>query len=410
MIQSLVTLLLVCLGFAGDERMQSEYDEALRLLAADQFAEAIPLLESLQRRVPDEPAVRQALGISLLRRGQHHRVTGHLSLALSDLQRGQKLAPSEAVHFAVEEARVRFERHEWETARILLQTAARARPSAPIEEMLGCLDYLQDSMEGALRHLEHAVLLDPDNPRLAALRDRFARELRHEAAFVTRSGSRFRMRLDPRGPGVRHEAALLRILEGVYSEICQVVGGRPRDAVIVVLYPEAEFSAATQAHPWVRGLYDGKIRIPVPAGDLDEAHYQVLLRHEFTHCVLHQLWPDAPGWVHEGLAQALEGDRRNAHDGLRSLLSAEQPLVSPAELPVTFSAYRTADEARVGYAVSHSFVDFLRDDFPPRCLKDFLESGARGMALEPAFRRAFAISWDEAVSRWRRVLEAPASR
>ena len=75
-----------------------------------------------------------------------------------------------------------------------------------------------------------------------------------------------------------------------------------------MLYEHDEFRDVTRAHSWASGLFDGKIRLPVgptlpPARDLER-----LVVHEYAHAAIHDLSRGrAPRWLHEGLAQVLEG-------------------------------------------------------------------------------------------------------
>lgn len=76
----------------------------------------------------------------------------------------------------------------------------------------------------------------------------------------------------------------------------------------VLLYPSDQFQTlVTEGPRWAQAVYDGRLRIPVRAGD-EPTRRERILRHELTHAMLDELVGarKLPGWVQEGLAQYLE--------------------------------------------------------------------------------------------------------
>jgi tetratricopeptide (TPR) repeat protein len=370
------------------------------------FDEAVAAFELLQRELPDDPTVQRGLGIAYLRRARARRQSGRTAPALQDLRLGARLLPEEEAVFLFEEAKVRFLRREWETARILLRSVAEHGPLAEAEEILGCIAYLENRLVKATEHLRAAVAIEPAEPRLRSLLERFERECRIEAEFVVRPGTRFRFHLHPRGPGVEHEAKIRALLESEFPRICGELGGRPARVVEVVLYDVGAFTHATGSHPWVMGLYDGKIRVPIGPGGLDEGRTRDLLLHEFTHCVLNEVWPGAPSWLHEGLALGLEHQSGDPDEALRGYLRAGRPLVDPRGLPHSFARLASESEARFAYAVSHSYVAYLRQDHAPRALRDYIAQAGAGRDPAEAFRRAFGVDEAGAIAAWQDLLTA----
>src|SRR5438094_2112162 len=74
-----------------------------------------------------------------------------------------------------------------------------------------------------------------------------------------------------------------------------------------------------QAPDWAQGLFDGKIRLPVEGAMRDGTALDRVLRHEYTHALVHDRTRGrAPTWLSEGLAIACEGrdtdnERQNVH-------------------------------------------------------------------------------------------------
>ena len=85
-----------------------------------------------------------------------------------------------------------------------------------------------------------------------------------------------------------------------------------------MLYGGRAFFALASVPDWVSGVYDGKIRVALRSNAEDAGQRSSsVLAHELAHALMRQISGDrAPGWLHEGLAQWLEG-RRISRDETR---------------------------------------------------------------------------------------------
>ena len=107
-------------------------------------------------------------------------------------------------------------------------------------------------------------------------------------------------------------------------------------------------------HTWVTGLFDGKIRLPAGGALPTRRELERILAHEYAHAVVHDLTRGrAPRWLHEGLAQALDGatvDPMLRVPGRPTLTGLEEMLADPD--PV---------RAQAGYDIAHWVVQDLLD-------------------------------------------------
>lgn len=107
-------------------------------------------------------------------------------------------------------------------------------------------------------------------------------------------------------------AMVLQTLEDALDEYIENYGFRAPPAPIeVALYPAENFKNIVVGGPeWAEGLFDGRLRIPVRAEQLDGralGSLPTVLRHELVHALLAQMSDSRslPPWFDEGVAQRL---------------------------------------------------------------------------------------------------------
>jgi len=111
------------------------------------------------------------------------------------------------------------------------------------------------------------------------------------------------------------EASVAKItleIETLWPKLFLMLGEPSRDVRWdLKLIPAADFTRDTGMAPWVGGLFNGSIKIPVPLDKPVEDDWfkiKTALRHELTHAYLHSFCGfQIPTWLNEGLAQYFEG-------------------------------------------------------------------------------------------------------
>lgn len=106
--------------------------------------------------------------------------------------------------------------------------------------------------------------------------------------------------------------AVADAMEKVLQELLGYLGPLPIGKRIrATLVPTLAFQDSTGAPPWAGALFDGVVRIPVPAGTLSNGQLSDLTRmarHEMTHAYFFAFCgATLPSWLGEGLAQKFEG-------------------------------------------------------------------------------------------------------
>ena len=221
--------------------------------------------------------------------------------------------------------------------------------SVPALQALAAAQLALGDPNRASESATQALRLDEANPRSRALLDEALTALgqREQGA----SDAQFRIRYEgsvnqPIG------MAVLKILTEAHAEYATRLGFRPEQSVTVVLQTGASFRDTTRAPDWADGWNDGTIQVPVLGLDAPNPRLVRILRHELAHSfVASRTGNNCPVWLHEGVAQWLEGGEPDRDDALLaplaragrlpSLLTLEGPFRGLSEAQAT-SAYATS--------------------------------------------------------------------
>ena len=277
-----------------------------------------------------------------------------------------------------------------------LERAARTEYDPEVRLLLAHLHDRRDNPARAVVNLKAVLEREPTNEAARRMLDKVEREWRTEAGFRREVTQHFvvkyRHTLDAEA---RRE--IVAHLEAAAARIGRSLAWAPHERTTVVLYEHREFQDVTRVHPWATGLFDGKIRLPVgrvrpPAQELAR-----LARHEYAHAAIHDLTRGrAPRWLHEGLAQALEG------------AAADPILRAPAGLTLAGVEALAADSdparARVGYDIALWIVRDLLDRGGMEPLHELLARLGAGDTIAEAMPRVYGLRLTELESQWRRVL------
>jgi hypothetical protein len=237
---------------------------------------------------------------------------------------------------------------------------------------------------------------EPTNEPARRLLEKVEREWRAEAGFRREVTPRFVVKYrDTLDAEARRE--IVAHLEAAAAHVGRMLAYAPQQRTTVVLYEYHAFRDVTRVHAWATGLFDGKIRLPVgrvrpPASELER-----LVVHEYAHAAIHDLARGrAPRWLHEGLAQVLEG-------------TASDPILrAPAGLTLAGVEALAGDpdplRARAGYDIALWIVRDLLDRGGIEPVRELLARLGAGETMAEAMPRLYGLRLTELESQWRRVL------
>ena len=198
-------------------------------------------------------------------------------------------------------------------------------------------------------------------------------------------------------PGEDARRTILGLLDVAAERVGRALHWEPREPLTVVLYEHRQFRDVTRVHGWATGLFDGKIRLPLPSTLPPVAQLERLIVHEYAHAAIHHLARGrAPRWLHEGLAQALEG------------LSADPMLRVPGSLSLAGVEALVTDadplRARAGYDIALWVVRDLLDRGGMEAMRELLSRLGAGDTLDEAAPCVYGLGMGEIEFQWRRVL------
>jgi tetratricopeptide (TPR) repeat protein len=277
-----------------------------------------------------------------------------------------------------------------------------------------------------------ALELDPGNPRslellgdgLAEGGDFASAREQYRLSIAARDEPRVREKIDALGisaasvssarfqiqyDGAADEPlglAVLRLLDAAWEEYERRLGFAPAFPVTVVLQTATAFRDTTRAPGWAAAWNDGTIRVPVMGLEHPTPPLVRVLRHELAHSfVASRTGTNCPTWLHEGIAQWLEGGDPGREDAGLARRARTAPLPRLESLEAPFVGLTEAD-ATVAYAQSLSAVAHLVRQRGEAGVRQLIETLGKGYPAVEALPTALGLSYGELQREWETHLGA----
>ena len=176
--------------------------------------------------------------------------------------------------------------------------------------LLGTVAYANSDLDLAIRSMEKAAALAPQNAGIRQQLEEWRKESAVHAGLNETTTVRFHVLYE----GARQQAIgdrVSSVLESAYWTIGKQLNSYPGEPLSVILYTNKQFQDITRAPAWAGGGYDGRIRLPVSGALRTPTVLDRVVRHELVHAMIAHIAPrNVPTWVNEGLASVLESPDR----------------------------------------------------------------------------------------------------
>ncbi len=292
-----------------------------------------------------------------------------------------------------------------DTARTLLEKILASQPSnSQAMVNLGRLYYQQGNFSEARFHTERALELSPSDASASAFLQRISREEGVENRFERETSVHFSLTFEDK---ISKEwiKDLLDLFEEAYTKVGDSLGYYPSQRVNVIVYSPKDFHRVSTLPGWAGGLYDGKIRLPVPPGTNSPDQLKGAVFHEFAHHLVHLLSDgQCPTWLNEGIAQTVEGMGPSEAKRVLSLTDISK-LPSLKQLVGPFSHAQTRNQAQNLYAESLLAVSIIIEEKGFSAIQSILSDLGQRKPIDEALMAGTGMTCENFDSRIRENLE-----
>jgi tetratricopeptide (TPR) repeat protein len=353
---------------------------------------------SLAREFPDEPGLREYVSAAhLLLAGKAMRER-RFDEALRLVGRAEEWGASSG-QTATFRAVIYGQLESWDAAEKWARTALAygARDNAAeMHHLIGKAFYFREELPEAIAEFRQALRIKND-PAIRASLERAELEARTSSGFDRRRLSHFIVTYE--GSTMENTGRMvLDTMERSYSALVSQFGFEPEEPVVVILYSGRSYLEMGGPH-WSAGMFDGKIRVPVAGLERLDQHIQTTLHHELAHAFVHARGGGSvPRWLHEGVAEHMEGVRSVQHGKfLASILNQGRTLDA---------CLSTANcDVEVFYPAAASLVDFMVQSRGMGGIRDVLVALGRGGDVDSALRGVYGRDEAELFREWQHFVK-----
>ena len=262
------------------------------------FKEAIRQFRNAKAQKPEDISIRLNLLSTLV-------TIKNASEADKEIKELLKLRPNDS-DLAIKAATAYQKIENSVSAISTLQEFAERFPNdSKVNYTLSKLLYLNGDLVESKYYLSRSLEIDSQDSKSLEFKKKLEREVSLEQNTNTFSGKHFDLAY-PDSFSEEWAEELVEQLESAYEEIGTKLNYYPEQKAQVLLFQTNDFKMVHDLPDWAGGVYDGKIKLPVPANAVPVA-LKGAIYHEYTHHVIYLASSgNCPIWLNEGLAQIFE--------------------------------------------------------------------------------------------------------
>ncbi len=260
--------------------------------------------------------------------------------------------------------------------------------NALLYDVLGEIYYMMDDIDSAIIAWERSIELE-ENKMLDDKLERIRKERNISGDYQISNAKNFTLLYDGE-KYARIGDDILAFLEENFDDLVQKFNHYPLSSISVIIYPESDFYAVTELPQWAGGVFDGKIRVPVKGLDALTVKAKRMLLHELAHAFIYSKTKgNCSKWLHEGIAQLVEGKSAPIHFTTRDRL--EQ---------ITLSSL----EEDFDYRISLSVVSYIEQTYSFHSILQILEELGKGGELKEALTLSTGLAAEEFMREWKNTI------
>jgi tetratricopeptide (TPR) repeat protein len=318
---------------------------------------------------------------------------GDMEHALSDEVSALNFSPENPT-ILMNVAYLHLRRSEYKASLEYLERARRVAPDDPeVAKLAGWAYYGMVKLDQAIAEWKRALALGPD-PQVEQALAKALRDNQEEQNYRENESTHFTLRYNGNAePDLARE--ILRALEMHFAAIESELNYSPPDSIGVVLYTQQAFSDITRAPGWVGALNDGRIRVPVQGLTSLTPDLSRILKHELTHSFIQQKTHSrAPIWLHEGLAQFVEGQRSRDNAAVLVQVYDEKQAMPLAEMENSWMQL-SGPVAGYAYAWALANVEYVVQTDGMGDVERILNRIAEGSSTEAAIQEVLHLNYED---------------
>lgn len=366
---------------------------ALITLAQGRIRLGIQKVELARQTDPNNRALQQVLATLFFEQAGRDLMSANWRDADELLKKAMNLDQTRH-DFYIAWAKSSYERRKLKLTKARLQEAINKFPTEPeLHAFMGTVHRDMGNRREAIAHLQKANSLRPDDQGVAQFVGRLAREAQIESTHTRKKTNNFIFYYNPGLPQINGTVTTIQDhLEDGYTRATRFLQSPKLTRPIpVVLHDDQEFRFVTQLTEGFKGVFDGSLRIPIDEYTKDHEFSRRSLRHELVHAILTDYSNEIPVWLHEGLAQMIEGRSMvNTQAVLQQYGVANSQMISKS-----FTKLKNPKVISVLYAQSHFMAWALHEKFGVNGIKQYIDLMNQNpfRPQEWAFHRSFGISF-----------------
>jgi tetratricopeptide (TPR) repeat protein len=268
---------------------------------------------------------------------------------------------------------------------------------------LGQIAYEEGNFTKTIKYWEKALALNSDLDDIKKRIDALEKESKVENTFRGKRVGYFEVKYE--GYKKQYLAQkVLKILREAYKNLGNEFRYYPKQTIPVIIYTKEQFKTMTGSPDWIKGTFDGIIRVNASDVEGDDKALRRILYHEFTHALLYRKTANnLPVWFNEGLAQYKEpqGATITREDILfLRKQSRENKLISLADLNQAFFNRMNREQLQLAYLQAKLLVKYMDERYYFFRIRSILDKLGRGDNMETALQATLHINSKKLEKNW----------